>query len=71
MPEYFFNIENGHPSQDEVGDVLKDDRAAWQEAMRRAREIEDVLRPGGAWQLEVRTRDGPLFRVRITTEWVR
>ncbi len=56
MPRYYFDIQNGSPYRDEVGEDLLDDQAAWLAAMRLAREIEDVLRPSGTWNLEVRTK---------------
>ncbi|WP_404515656.1 DUF6894 family protein [Bradyrhizobium ottawaense] len=43
MPRYFFNITNGRPHEDALGEELPHDRAAWREGMRRACEIEDVL----------------------------
>ena len=40
MPRYYFDIENGQPYRDEIGEDLADDRAAWRTAVRRTREIE-------------------------------
>lgn len=64
MPRYYFDIENGRPHRDEVGEDLPDDAAAWRSAVRLAREIEDVLDPGGTWNLEVRHHT-PLFRIEV------
>ena len=71
MPRYFFDFENGQPHRDEVGEALSDDRAAWREALRHAREIEDVLAPGGSWSLEVRSGDASIFRIRVLSEWLK
>ena len=56
MSGYYFNIQNGHSYCDDVGEELPDDRAAWASAVRLAREIENVMKPGGSWHLEVRTQ---------------
>ncbi len=71
MPQYFFDIDNGRPHQDETGEDLADDQAAWHTAMRAAREIEDVLAAGGTWRLTVRSRESPIFVIEIKTKWVR
>lgn len=68
MPRYFFHISNGRPHEDELGEELPHDRAAWKEAMRRAREIEDVLAPGGTWRLEVRSGEDAVFRLEVKSE---
>lgn len=69
MPRYFFDIHNGHPHHDEVGEELKDDHAAWREALRLTRDVEDVLTPGGSWRLQVRSREAALFQIEIDTKW--
>jgi len=69
MPQYFFDFSNGTPHRDEVGEEMSDDRAAWREALRITRELEDVLTPGGRWYLEVRREDTPLFRIEVTSHW--
>lgn len=68
MPRYYFDIESGDSYRDEVGEDLPDERAAWHVALKRAREIEDCLAPGGSWHLEVRGRQEILlFKIDITT----
>ncbi|WP_458194122.1 DUF6894 family protein [Bradyrhizobium sp. UFLA05-153] len=57
MPRYYFDIHNGHPYRDELGEDLPNDEAAWRTAIRLARDIEDKLAPGGVWKLVVRTRE--------------
>ena len=71
VPRYFFDFENGQPHRDDVGESLQDDKAAWCEALRHARDIEDVLAPGGSWSLQVREKDETIFRINVTTEWLR
>ena len=71
MARYYFDIDNGHPHRDEVGEDLPDDQAAWRAAIRFSRDIEDKLAPGGTWNLLVRSREAPVFRIEIKTEWVR
>jgi hypothetical protein len=39
MATYFFNINAARPSLDEEGEELRDDEAAWQEAMSIAGEL--------------------------------
>ncbi|OPY98818.1 hypothetical protein A5906_30045 [Bradyrhizobium sacchari] len=69
MPRYYFNIHNGHPFEDRVGEDLPDEEAAWKNALLLTRDIEDVLAPGGAWRLEVIKTDGsPLYRIDIKAE---
>jgi hypothetical protein len=69
MPRYSFDIlRNERQShRDEVGTDLPDDQAAWKEAMRCVREIEDVLAPGDKWRLTVRRDVRIVFRIEIKT----
>ncbi|WP_408918042.1 DUF6894 family protein [Bradyrhizobium arachidis] len=72
MSRYYFDIENGYPYRDNVGEDLPDDRAAWRTATRLTRDIESNLLPGGAWSLEVRDRREKLiFRITVKAECVR
>jgi hypothetical protein len=68
MPRYFFHIDHRHPHVDELGEQLPDDAAAWAEALRLTRDIEDRLRPGDRWSVEVRRHSKPIYRVSVTTE---
>ena len=73
MPRYSFDINrnNKQVHRDEVGTDLPDDQAAWEEAKRCVREIEDVLSPGDSWRLTVRRDIRIVFRVEIkTTGWL-
>jgi hypothetical protein len=54
MPKYFFHIDGPKPYCDEVGAMLPDDRAAWNEARRTVRVIEHYLEPGQEWRIIVR-----------------
>jgi hypothetical protein len=67
MARYFFHIEGEKPHRDEIGEDLPDDEAAWKAAMQLARDVEDNLRPGQTWRLDVRDRDKPVYLVAITT----
>ncbi|MGY3611042.1 MULTISPECIES: DUF6894 family protein [unclassified Bradyrhizobium] len=68
MPRFFFHINGKFPFQDEVGTELRDDRAAWKEALLLTRDIETWLQPGESWSLDVMARDGCLYRISITSE---
>ena len=69
MPRYFFDMTDGKPYRDGIGQELEDDRAAWREGLRVARDVEDLLAPGGNWLLQVR-RDVVVFRIDIRSEWL-
>ncbi len=68
MPRYFFKITNGKPHDDDTGEELRDDDAAWQETKRLARDIEDSLEPDGHWKLEVRDDRGPVYSVTVASQ---
>lgn len=71
MPRYFFDINDVRPHRDDIGTDLADDDAAWKEAMRCIREVEDVLTPGDRWRLTVRRDVRIVFRIDIrTTAWL-
>jgi hypothetical protein len=71
MPRYYFDIENGDPYRDEIGEDLSDDQAAWRSALRLSRDIEERLAPGGTWRLQVSNQQqAPLFKIKIRSEWV-
>jgi hypothetical protein len=68
MPRYFFHIEGDRPYHDEFGDELSHHEAAWREALRLARDIEDGLVPGRNWRLVVCLDDTRLYTVEISTK---
>jgi hypothetical protein len=68
MPRYLFNIFNGRPYHDKDGEYLADDETAWRCALRTVRDIEDILRPGDRWQLDVNREATPLFRIEIQSK---
>ncbi|MGY3609770.1 DUF6894 family protein [Bradyrhizobium sp. Lot33] len=68
MPRYFFHIEGQFPFRDETGTELRDNRAAWREALSLTRDIESSLQPGESWSLDVKAGDRVLYRIRITSE---
>jgi hypothetical protein len=71
MPRYFFLIANGRPYNDDVGEELRDDKAAWLSAKRLVRDIEDTLEPDSKWTVEVRDDDGPLYAISIAARKLR
>jgi hypothetical protein len=68
LPHYFFHIEGKFPFRDEVGTELRDDRAAWKEALLLTRDIETSLQPGQSWSLDVLVDCRLLYRIGITSE---
>ena len=67
MPRFYFHIDEENPHRDEVGEDLPDDAAAWQTAMRVARDIESNLSPSQSWHLEVRDGKATVYQVEIKT----
>jgi hypothetical protein len=65
MLQYHFHIQGKRPYQDDGGVELADDAAAWKEAKRVARDIENSLEPGDNWHLEVRRGDRPIYSLKI------
>lgn len=68
MPRYFFDADDGRLYREDAGQNLADDRAAWLEALRFTRALEQVLAPGEGWRVEVRKDDMTIFRLEIRTE---
>jgi DNA transposition AAA+ family ATPase len=68
MPLYFFDISGGGPAMDAVGEELPDDEAAWQEAVRTARDVEWTLNPERSPHsvLEVKRDRRMLFRIEVS-----
>lgn len=65
MGRYYFHIAGRNPHRDEIGEDLKDDIAAWQEAVRLTRDIEHAFDPGHIWRLEVHDERKPVYRLEI------
>ena len=63
-----FDLTDGQPHRDDHGEYFENDDAVWREALRHARLIEDVLKPGGCWSLRVRTADKLIFQIDVTTK---
>jgi hypothetical protein len=70
VPKYFFNITNGHPFRDAVGEDLPDDSAAWEQAVRTVRDIEASLNLDGSskWSLEVKRDETSIFRIDVAAQ---
>jgi hypothetical protein len=70
MPRYYFNV-NRAIREDNEGEILADDEAAWHEATLVAGELfKDVdgdFRPGQSWTLEVTDEQRrPLYSINVT-----
>jgi hypothetical protein len=67
MPTYQFRISGSKPFFDT--DVqLRSSEVAWDEALRLVRDIEDSLRPGESWTVDVGEEGTAIFRISVTTE---
>lgn len=68
MPRYFIDAtdRSGRLVRDEVGELLSDDAAAWQEALSQIRSIEQSLRPGSTWCMTVRDCKRVVFEFDFT-----
>ncbi|WP_394570356.1 DUF6894 family protein [Bradyrhizobium sp. 31Argb] len=68
MPRYFFHISNGHPFRDPKGEELRDDNAAWEQALRTVRDIESSLDLDGSpeWSIEVKRGHSSIFRIDVS-----
>jgi hypothetical protein len=67
MPTYQFRISGSNPFYD-ADMQLPSSEAAWEEALRLVRDIEDSLRPGDSWTLNVGEEGMAIFRISVTTE---
>jgi hypothetical protein len=71
MPQYYFDVNGQGVSEDETGEMLPDDDAAWHEATLVAGEIfKDVdgqFKPGQQWRLEVLNEEQqPIYSINVT-----
>jgi len=64
---YFFHVDGPRPHEDTRGTVLSDDRAAWDEALRTVHGIEDHMKPGEEWQLEVAEDGRSVFLLTVSS----
>jgi len=71
MRRYYFEVGGEHPFRDETGSELKDEKAAWKEALLLTRDVESALQPGESWSLDISDQDGPLYRISIMSERLR
>ncbi|WP_377830934.1 tRNA 5-methylaminomethyl-2-thiouridine synthase (plasmid) [Bradyrhizobium lupini] len=51
-----------------MGELLKSDEAAWEAALRLARDVEHGLRPGESWTLRIECENRPVFILSMTTK---
>jgi hypothetical protein len=68
MPLYFFDISGGEPFMD--AHELRDDDAAWREALRTTCDVQSTLNPEKSprWLLEVKRDGRRLFRIEVSAE---
>jgi hypothetical protein len=76
MPRYYFDVDGLPPAPDEVGEELKDDDAAWQEATCYAgalfKDVDGKLRPGQEWRLTITDADrSPIYVIQIKSQKVK
>ena len=67
MNRYFFHIDGPRPQEDTAGILLSDDSAAWDEALQTVRNIEDNLKPGEEWRLEVAEDGRSVFLLTVAS----
>jgi hypothetical protein len=70
MPRYFYDIAGDHPFLHEEGVEHPDDKAAWREAMRLMRDVEETLRPYGRWALTVRQGKRVVYLIDLSAKTV-
>jgi hypothetical protein len=70
MPRYYFELADGSPFLDPVGEELPDDHAAWIEALRTVRDVESTLdlETSPRWSIEVRRDGRPIFRIDVSAQ---
>jgi hypothetical protein len=68
MPLYCFDFTDGQAHRDFHEEYFKSDAAAWREALRHTRLIEEVLEPNDCVSLQVRTADKTIFRIDVTAQ---
>ena len=76
MPKYFFHTHGLQPTEDDRGEVLPDDEAAWHEATLVAgeifKDIDGKFRPEQEWCLEVTdAQRKPLYAIRINSKQIK
>ena len=68
MPRYYFHFRGTRPHTDETGELHSGDDAAWEAALRLARDVEHGLRPGEDWTLCVVNETRPIFILTMMTK---
>lgn len=67
LRNYRFHISGPDPFRDEQGTNLPSSDAAWTEALRFARDIEGLLKPGETWELEVSEDGTRVFQLVVSS----
>jgi hypothetical protein len=60
MARYYFHIDHAQPHKDGLGEALPDDAAAWAEALRLVRDVEDWIKSADKWTLKLRRHSEPI-----------
>jgi hypothetical protein len=73
MPKYYFDVDGLPPDMDSVGDELKNDDVAWEEATQYAgqllKDVDGKLPPGQEWRLIVSDADrNQLFVIHVKSQ---
>lgn len=67
MALYHYDISGDCPFHDEEGAEHLDDQAAWRDAVRFVRDVEEHLRPNGTWFLTVRESGRTVYTIGVTS----
>ncbi len=68
MAQYYYDISGDSPFRDEEGAEHRDDKAAWRDAVRMIRDVEEHLRPDGTWLLTVREGSRTVYSIGVTSK---
>lgn len=69
MTLYHFDIAGEHPFTDDMGLEKTDDSAAWREALRLTRDLEENLQANGTWALTVRSGARVVCSIIVTSSF--
>jgi hypothetical protein len=67
MARYHYDISGDYPFLDEEGAEHLDDKAAWRDAVRLVRDVEEHLAPDGEWFLTVREGGRTVYSIGVTS----
>jgi hypothetical protein len=67
MAQYYYDISGDYPFLDEEGAEHLNDKAAWRDAVRLVRDVEEHLSPDGEWHLTVREGSRIVYSIEVTS----